>query len=844
MLPRSMLSLAILALCAPAFELSIQAQVDPPAKPPLAEVPGIRVRKDDDAGPPVLGYEDVPQEDGRGGDLPPLARRLELAVASVDLDTIGRARAQLAGFTARRGGFNLLLKDDRDGRRGYVVQSLEHDLSPHATAQRLDEQASGRGQNDALLTTSGSGVHCAIWLDVADQSGLLRGRAWDDDGKSITSWSMPLPVDRRDPAAIEPASMVGLQPTFLWGEPRWTLAWQIAGRVLMRDVDPRTGESSQGVMLGSRAQTAIAGPRLARDPSGVIACAFDTPEAIVLDLRTGPDSRITCNTGPGKLLGLAADTRSEAGGWWMLVHGRSRVLLLRHFDRNGVTDRHAVRLAEEWEGTASLSVDALGPCVLVQHAKGGLEAVWVGEESPSPALTRTELCAADRDVIASHAAFEGSRWGFAWSERRGSDACVFARTCSRNGESLGAERELIQGDGRAIQAQPTAAQSGGRGLIAWSDRRFGESVIVARGWQAQRRLGSGELCIPAPAGSASADEAQLLARERSGGKLPAVAMHSSGRGLIVWLAAGAAGPSLLAQSIEVDDEANLHTRGEPIELDPGAPGIASATAASVVALRSERGFLVAWAREASGPAAKRRASKDDGRSELRLARVSLTGELDLGPRTIAEGPLLARPALSQLDDGRIVAAWDVQPQENARRLVARVFSERLEPELRELYFETMWRGTDHSAAVAPAPGGFALAWTSGEDDQCDVFARVYDAKGAPLSRPIALSPRAGAQSAVSLARAADAGFVAVWQDDLSQHSRLVGRRFSIKGAQPGRLARFGFGAEPAFADFSMPRVLALDGGRVLVAGEHVVPDRSGEIGLCIVGPGWDEVEGR
>jgi hypothetical protein len=42
----------------------------------------------------------------------------------------------------------------------------------------------------------------------------------------------------------------------------------------------------------------------------------------------------------------------------------------------------------------------------------------------------------------------------------------------------------------------------------------------------------------------------------------------------------------------------------------------------------------------------------------------------------------------------------------------------------------------------------------------------------------------------------------------------------------------------------MPGVIALAGGRLALAGEHVVLGKGREIGLCLLGLGWDEVEGR
>jgi hypothetical protein len=90
----------------------------------------------------------------------------------------------------------------------------------------------------------------------------------------------------------------------------------------------------------------------------------------------------------------------------------------------------------------------------------------------------------------------------------------------------------------------------------------------------------------------------------------------------------------------------------------------------------------------------------------------------------------------------------------------------------------------------------------------------------------------------------DGTLVAIWQDDLSGLPHLVGRRFTTRSASAGLPVHFGYGLRTRNADFSSPAAVALDGTRFLLVAEHVVPGKGREIGLTLIGAGWDEVEGR
>src|SRR6185503_1484797 len=105
------------------------------------------------------------------------------------------------------------------------------------------------------------------------------------------------------------------------------------------------------------------------------------------------------------------DLEGRDAGWWILMRSRG-LLILRHLAHGGAADREDLELAQQGWRSASLAVGPGGPCILLQRAQGGLDAVWVGPELPTPAVTKTELCAADRSVIFARHAGQADQWAF------------------------------------------------------------------------------------------------------------------------------------------------------------------------------------------------------------------------------------------------------------------------------------------------------------------------------------------------------------------------------------------------------------------------------------------------
>lgn len=797
-----------------------------------------------EGGPAVLAEGDVPQVRGALGDLPPRAEQLRRALPGVALDTTGHTRPEMAGLAALADGFAVLFSDERDGVRGCLLQRLDSSLEPSGALERIDPQPSGMGQGEAAFAVSSSGEICGVWVDALDRAARLRGRCWEADGSTTASaWSLPLPLPSsklRAGASGGPGILLGPRPALVWTGKGCALAWNAAGRILLREIDPRTPSPQRADILGNRTEQAVSGPRLAVDAAGGLACAFDAGGAVNIFLRLAPGEGSPSSAGPGSLVGLAADDSRPEGGWWVLAR-RQGALALRHLARGGGEDQLERRWIERPWVEADLAVGAAGPCALVQFADGELAAHWFDPLAPEAPVRKLSLRPPGSASLGSvHAAARGERFVFVWSERSTGELELLAASCAAGGERLVGPRKLLPGEGSAVQEQPVVALAADRGVLAWTDHRHGDPVVMLRGLDASGAPATRELLLPAPFGPETASSAES---KRAVAKRPALALSAAGRGLAAWVGSAAAGPAILVQAFDVDSAGELELRSAVAEVDPEPASVPTHFRPAVIALADERGFALVWVRSAAKLAAGAGPS-EDGRSEMRIARLGVNGLTLAPPRTIGSGPRLARPCLVQLDDRRIAVAWEEQPQVGARRLCARILSERLELESRVLYFETMWRGSDYAPAIAPVAGGFALAWTSGEEAERDVFARAYDCQGRPLSRPVALSTLAGGQQLPTLARCADGSLVAVWQDDLSRRTRLVGRRIRFPTGALGPWVRFAFGPEGSIPDFATPQIAPRPEGGLLLVAAHAVRDKGREIGLCLVGPDWDHVEGR
>ena len=103
------------------------------------------------------------------------------------------------------------------------------------------------------------------------------------------------------------------------------------------------------------------------------------------------------------------------------------------------------------------------------------------------------------------------------------------------------------------------------------------------------------------------------------------------------------------------------------------------------------------------------------------------------------------------------------------------------------------------ALVADAAGGFAVAWDGPDADGRGIFARFYDAAGAPRGAAVQVNTTTfGAQGRASLAQLGDGSFLALWQGQFEtpRKSRIYSQTLN----RTGRI----LGVERQVTDGTMP----------------------------------------
>jgi hypothetical protein len=135
------------------------------------------------------------------------------------------------------------------------------------------------------------------------------------------------------------------------------------------------------------------------------------------------------------------------------------------------------------------------------------------------------------------------------------------------------------------------------------------------------------------------------------------------------------------------------------------------------------------------------------------------------------GPLLMQPPQADLAadaQGNLVAVWTVPPSPNRPGgLFARLFSASGEPRGGAFPVSPGGFGFDARPSVdMSASGQFAVAWQRFDlDNRFDLFARSFDASGAPRSDEIPVNTNiVGFQVFPSVAMQDDGRFLVVWED--------------------------------------------------------------------------------
>lgn len=180
------------------------------------------------------------------------------------------------------------------------------------------------------------------------------------------------------------------------------------------------------------------------------------------------------------------------------------------------------------------------------------------------------------------------------------------------------------------------------------------------------------------------------------------------------------------------------------------------------------------------------------------------------------------PALARLADGSLVVVWSSVEQDGHMQ---GVFGQRLSPAGEKLGPEFQVNQfvayNQRTPAVTALEGGrFVVAWVSEQqrfENSVDVFARLYDASGAPVAGEFRLNATPNVCATPDLAPGWGGGFVAVWSEralsNLTNMWDVVVGKFDANGQSAPAQPRLNvYEPHNQFA----PRLAALGGSRLVV----------------------------
>jgi hypothetical protein len=554
-------------------------------------------------------------------------------------------------------------------------------------------------------------------------------------------------------------------------------AWLSQGRILSQRLAAGHGEPSRPECLNEERPSASGKPLLSA-PGGHSVLAVWPTEGGLIAASTLRGSRLQ-SAGAGQTPRQLMPDPSGRGWWLVLEHAGE--LALRHLSDSGTPDRQDRSLAASPFGHVHVAAWSEGLVVLHQPDGRSNREFAVGgrfrlrflepDGSPSARAELDPLPESAASVWGARVSGAGSALLIAWSEPSSASTDVYARVLTKgqgSGEppELGPVARLNSDQASAAQTEGRVAAAGGdSAAIAWLDSRDGSNRAYVRTVDSKGQPTSPERRLPARARSAQIAAAPSQEPELAEQVQPAMAVDGSF--LVAWVTTRGQGRALRAQLFAAHAEA----RGPEFDVE-ATPGGVDGQGIGVLALPEGKGFLAAWPRGARGYALRRVEPRGE-------AAAPSGAEIELG-----EGPEAGDIALCLLDDGRILAAWDEAAGDGNQRLRARFLGPSLELDGPPIDFDTMWKHSDHDPSLAPGPkaqpGSFAMAWVNGEDVSRDVVARLFDRKGRPLGKPLAISTKAHEQDFPSLVRMPDGSWLCGFEDDLSHLDHTYVRRI-----QPG-----------------------------------------------------------
>lgn len=787
-----------------------------PGPPPPSRTPG------EEPGPTV------PIEPGLPGTEPPAAEDVRVPGAPLHPDRGGPAGGEVLALCGSEAGFGLVVADRREGEPRPYVTRLDPDGRPREPERRIDDLHTGAVRAPTIVLGP-DGAGALVWFTDRPGGAVVTVRTFAADGSFPT---LEQPIGKRDVRAR--AVSEPFEPARLAFDPktgRTAIVWRVETILFLALVDELGRLAAPVAPLVEPREPATGSADLAFDDDGRLIVAWPALEGTHFSIRT--TAGLTVKDGfasGGGALGLAIDrpaATEPARGIWLLAE-RDEQRLLWHLDDRLDPDRDPLVIDEGPARPGRLTTWPLGPIVLFAEPDASDPEGEPGGVASSEAVEDVRFLRADgvelrspidlaelRAAVPTSArepllmAVGGDRLMCAWTVRGvGPPRVVTWILNPRRGQR--SEPEIrAEGLGRARQHQPAVAsdEERTRAIAVWSDERDDVSAVFARRFERGRPLGD------------VADEQRVDVPGHDGALHPAVAIAADGSYAVAWKERRDDGVRLMVRGHGPTGE----PLGEPRPVDPGQATAATSPPA-LVALRGGRGYAIVWDR-VDGGARIRHLTRDGapGRFEDRLSTEDR----------------IEHPALCLLDDGRAVAVWDGPDARGLHAVRGRLLAIDLRPEGVGIEFDALVHGHDWGPSVAPGrEGGFVLTWTTGFDDERDVFARFYDGHADAQGPPRSLGTAAGRQQHPAIARLADRSWVVAWQDDLSGADRIVLRRLRADGRRLGPTVALEPSPETGRPSAYEPSVAAFGDG-LLAAWVDVRRARGFDAYLGQLGPRFD-----
>jgi hypothetical protein len=188
---------------------------------------------------------------------------------------------------------------------------------------------------------------------------------------------------------------------------------------------------------------------------------------------------------------------------------------------------------------------------------------------------------------------------------------------------------------------------------------------------------------------------------------------------------------------------------------------------------------------------------------------------------IGTGDLVDTPVVAGLAGGGFAAAWVSTDPDGTGIWTVQYRADGTATDFAR-FANTTQAGDQADVAIAALTGGgYVITWRSGSD----IYARRYDASGAPLGPEVQINTysRPGTRSMPAVAGLADGGYVITWMSQFQDAARSVGiyaQRFSAAGSPVGGETLV---STDNFTSLN-PAVAGLGGGGFVITWESMTTD--------------------